>query len=116
MLLGILRTGDRRAAPALQAAGVTLEDARRAIADARVTRGASRYGVRHSLATAARLAREEGARAITLEHVLRGLLEELARGGNPGRLGVPAARVLKELDCAPGAEDRVPAAAAGAAT
>jgi ATP-dependent Clp protease ATP-binding subunit ClpA len=89
VLLCILRNGDRRAAPALHAAGVTLQNAR---VRAR-SRGPEGMGLtRAALARGAWRAQAEKAPQLGVDHLLRGALAEL--DGDPGSL-------LRSLDVSP---------------
>jgi hypothetical protein len=94
LLIGILRNGDRRAAAALAAAGITLEDAR--LEARRAASRPDREGPRAVdavLGRAARRASEERATQLGLDHLLRGLVAEMSRAPH-----VPAARVIAALD------------------
>ncbi len=98
VVLGILRAGDRRAARALEAAGVELDHAREA------TRAAGAAGsppdvLRSVLTDAVRYALREGVRNVEVTHVLRAAL---AAVDDPrARLGVTPERVIAGLDAAP---------------
>jgi hypothetical protein len=96
VLLGILRNDDRRAAAALQAAGITLETAR---LRARAHDRDGARSTRQALARATLRAREEDAGQVGVDHLLRGVLAVLRH--EPGSLDVPAARVIAALDRAP---------------
>jgi ATP-dependent Clp protease ATP-binding subunit ClpA len=89
VLLGILRNGDRRAAAALHAAGVTLPNAR-VCARSRGPEGIDL--TRAALARALQRAREERAPQLGVDHLLRGALAEL--DGDSGSL-------LRSLDVSP---------------
>jgi hypothetical protein len=107
LLLGIMRNGDRRAAAALAAAGVTLEGARREASA--LANGASRSArhrrvdVRAVLAQSVQCAKSRGAERVEAEHVLRAALADSSSEGRRllERLGVPSVRVLVALDEAP---------------
>lgn len=107
LLLGILRNGDRHAAAALAAAGVTLEGARREASA--LANGASRSArhrrvdVRAVLAQSVQCAKSRGAERVEAEHVLRAALADSSSEGRRllERLGVPSVRVLVALDEAP---------------
>ncbi len=105
VLLGILRNGDGRAASALAAAGLTLEDARREAwaASGPARPAGKRVDLRAVLAETVQCARRRGAERIEAEHVLRAAVADEAGPGAEllRRLGVPPARVLAELDEAP---------------
>jgi len=106
VLLGILRNGDRRAAAALTASGLDLEEARRAaLADAETAgvRGTAKVDIRGMLADTAQCARRRGAEEVQVEHVLRSALASDDGGADRllERLGVAPDRVLAELDAAP---------------
>lgn len=112
VVLGILRNGDRRAAAALTASGLDLEEARRvaraehANGDIAARRRAERVDIRTMLAETANCARRRGADTVEVEHLLRSALasEDHGAGQLLERLGVAPDRVLAELDAAP-AED-----------
>ena len=89
VLLGILRNGDRRAAPALHAAGVTLQNAR-VCARSRGPEGMAL--TRAALARGVQRARQERAPQLGVDHLLRGALAEL--DGDSGSL-------LRSLDVSP---------------
>src|SRR5688500_17729801 len=85
VLLGILRNGDRRAAAALTASGLSLEDARRvARADlaASGNAGAAKVDIREMLAETAQCARRRGADTVDVEHLLRSALTSDDRGAD----------------------------------
>jgi len=99
LVLGILRTGDRRGAAALTAAGADLERCRQAMPAGRD----DGHGLRAVLAEAVQDARRRGREQIEVEHVLRAALgdghasvEALLSG-----LGVAREQVLEALDAAP---------------
>jgi transposase-like protein len=113
VVLGILRAGDGRAATALTATGVELEDARRQVR-ALAGRSPERDGlvrpprdgqvdIRRVLAEAVRCAGRRGATRIEVEDLLRAALGEPE--GSAARvlesLGVAPAGVLGELDAPP---------------
>jgi hypothetical protein len=101
LLLGILRAGDRRAAPALRSAGVTLEGARREAAAATPTPPLQAAGAatRHALGRSVALARRDRAECLEVEHLLRGVLEGMdCPGSLLRRLKVPARRILEALE------------------
>jgi ATP-dependent Clp protease ATP-binding subunit ClpA len=112
ILLGIMRNGDPRAAAALTAAGLTIDDVRRearalaggragaAAPDPHDLANASDVDVRAVLAEAVRCARRDGAAQVEVEHLLR---SALSNGDGPAvralqRLEVDAERVLAALD------------------
>jgi len=106
VVLGILRNGDQRAAAALTASGLELEDARRAARgeEGAVGNGAAgKVDIRNMLAETAQCARRRGAKEVEVEHLLRSALaaDEDAAGRMLERLGVAPDRVLAELDAAP---------------
>ncbi len=106
VLLGILRNGDRRAAAALTASGLSLEDARRVARSdlaASGNGGAAKVDIREMLAETAQCARRRGADTVEVEHLLRSALTSDDRGADQllGRLGVAPDRVLAELEDAP---------------
>jgi ATP-dependent Clp protease ATP-binding subunit ClpA len=106
VVLGILRNGDQRAAAALTASGLELEDARRAARGEKGAVGngaAGKVDIRNMLADTAQCARRRGAKEVEVEHLLRSALAagEHAAGGMLERLGVAPDRVLAELDAAP---------------
>jgi ATP-dependent Clp protease ATP-binding subunit ClpA len=106
VLLGILRNGDRRAAAALTASGLSLEDARRVARDdlaASGNGGAGKVDIREMLAETAQCARRRGADRVEVEHLLRSALTSDDRAADRllGRLGVAPDRVLAELEAAP---------------
>jgi ATP-dependent Clp protease ATP-binding subunit ClpA len=101
LLLGVLRTGDRRGATALSAAGVEIEPAREAM-----PASSDDDGLRALLAQAVSVARQDGSRCVEIEHVLRAALavghdsvSRMLRG-----IGVEAAAVLRQLDAMPDGE------------
>ena len=111
ILLGIVRNGDRRAAAALTATGITLDDLRseaRALDGGRSAARADPHApplpgeidVRAVLGEAIRCARREDAECVEVEHLLR---SALSSGDAPAtrvlwRLGVRPERVLAALD------------------
>jgi ATP-dependent Clp protease ATP-binding subunit ClpA len=105
VVLGILRNGDRRAAAALTASGLELEEARRAArADTSADgAGAEKVDIRAMLAETAQCARQRGAEHVAVEHLLRTALagDERSAGGMLEGLGVAPDRVLAELDAMP---------------
>ena len=105
VVLGILRNGDQRAAAALSASGLALEDARRvARADPSSTgRGGSKVDIRAMLTDTAQCARRRGADQVEVEHLLRTALasDDPGAGRLLGSLGVAPDRVLAQLDAAP---------------
>ena len=105
VVLGILRNGDQRAAAALSASGIGLEDARRlARADPSATGGGgSKVDIRDMLSETAQCARRRGADQVEVEHLLRTALasDDPGAGRLLGRLGVVPDRVLAQLDAAP---------------
>jgi ATP-dependent Clp protease ATP-binding subunit ClpA len=101
LLLGVLRTGDRRGAAALTAAGVEIETAREATPPS-----SDDDGLRALLAEAVQVARQHGAEYVEIEHVVRAAL---ASGHDSvrqmlGGLRVEAAAVLRQLDAMPDGE------------
>ena len=109
VVLGILRNGDQRAAAALTASGLALEDARRAARgeeDAVGNGAAGKVDIRKMLAETAQCARKRGAEQVEVEHLLRSALanDDHGAGGMLERLGVAPDRVLAELDAAPQAD------------
>jgi ATP-dependent Clp protease ATP-binding subunit ClpA len=106
VVLGILRNGDQRAAAALTASGLALDDARGA---ARAEEGAVGNGaagkvdIRKMLVDTAQCARKRGAEQVEVEHLLLSALaaDDHGAGGMLERLGVAPDRVLAELDAAP---------------
>ena len=122
LLLGILRTGDSRAASALLSAGVTYHDARREVAAVGCTSAPRPAGAatRHVLDRAVGFARRDRAERIEIEHLLRGVMKAL--DGAPEsplrRLKVPVAPILAVLEaeaCAGRSRAALPAATAAAA-
>jgi ATP-dependent Clp protease ATP-binding subunit ClpA len=106
VVLGILRKGDQRAAAALTASGLELEDARRAAhgEEGAVGSGvAGKVDIRNMLAETAQCARKRGAEQVEVEHLLRSALanDDHGAGGMLERLGVAPDRVLAELEAAP---------------
>lgn len=106
VLLGILRNGDRRAAAALTASGLDLEQARevaRAAGKATGHNGEAKVDIRAMLAETAQCARRRGAEQVEVEHLLRSALTSDDRGADRmlESLGVEPDRVLAELDAAP---------------
>jgi ATP-dependent Clp protease ATP-binding subunit ClpA len=106
VVLAILRNGDRRAAAALTASGLDLEQARRAARDeAAVARrdDPGEVDIRAMLAETAQCARRRGAEKVEVEHLLRTVLasEDRAADRMLERLGVAPDRVLAELDAMP---------------
>jgi ATP-dependent Clp protease ATP-binding subunit ClpA len=107
VLLGLLRNGDSRAAGALVAAGVTLEDARGAARAQENGSGRRRaidaVDVRAMLGQSVRCAKSRDAERIEAEHVLRAALADGASEGPRllEQLGIPPASVLAALDEAP---------------
>jgi ATP-dependent Clp protease ATP-binding subunit ClpA len=105
VVLGILRNGDQRAAAALSASGLGLEDARRAAqADRSATGGgAAKVDIRAMLTETAQCARKRGAGQVEVEHLLRTALasDDPGAGRLLGRLGVTPDGVLAQLDEAP---------------
>ena len=111
ILLGIMRNGDRRAAGALAASGITLDDLRRearavdggrspASADPHAPPLPGEIDVRAVLGEAIRCARRDDADCVEAEHLLR---SALTSGDAPAvlvisRLGVRPQRVLAALD------------------
>jgi ATP-dependent Clp protease ATP-binding subunit ClpA len=102
IVLGILRNGDQRAAAALSARGLELEDARRvARADPAASgSGGLKVDIRAMLAETAQCARQRGAEQVEVEHLLRTALASDDRGADRllDRLGVTSDRVLAELE------------------
>jgi ATP-dependent Clp protease ATP-binding subunit ClpA len=101
LLLGILRSGEPRAAAALAAAGVTLENARREVAIGHwAPPQPAGTATRNVLARSVRFARRDRAEHVEVEHILRGVLE--AMDGSPGnplaRLKVPVRGILDALE------------------
>jgi ATP-dependent Clp protease ATP-binding subunit ClpA len=105
VVLGILRNGDPRAAAALTASGIALEEARRAArSDASATGGgAAKVDIRAMLSETAQCARRRGADEVEVEHLLRSALASDDPGAERllGRLGVAPDRVLARLDDGP---------------
>jgi ATP-dependent Clp protease ATP-binding subunit ClpA len=105
IVLGILRSGDQRAAAALSASGLELEDARRvARADPAASgNGGSKVDIREMLAETAQCARQRGDEQVEVEHLLRAALASDDRGADRllDRLGVTSERVLAELEAVP---------------
>lgn len=105
VVLGILRNGDQRAAAALTASGLGLEEVRGAArADlGAVGEGAKNVDIREMLAETAQCARQRGSEQVEVEHLLRSALSGEGRtaGGVLERLGVAPDRVLAELDAGP---------------
>jgi ATP-dependent Clp protease ATP-binding subunit ClpA len=104
VLLGILRNGDRTAAAALAAAGVTLDPARRAVGTLGSDRGgAARRGIRTLLTEAVQVAKRGGRDRIEVEHLLRAAVLD----GEDGvavllhRLGTSPQQVLQALAAEP---------------
>ena len=109
LVLGILRNGDQRAAAALSASGLELEDARRVAreqAGAVRVEGAKKVDIRAILGETASCARSRGAQVIEVEHLLRSALASDDHGGGLllEQLGVAPDRVLAELDATPAAD------------
>jgi hypothetical protein len=112
ILLGIMRNGDPRAAAALTASGITVDDVRRqarALAgrppvamtpDPHEPRQADEVDVRAVLAEAVRCARRDGAAHVEVEHLLRSALSNVDTLAMRvlGRLDVAPRRVLAALD------------------
>jgi ATP-dependent Clp protease ATP-binding subunit ClpA len=120
VLLGIMRNGDPRAASALTANGISIEDVRhqaRALGGRQPgrphdPRSPGDVDVRAVLAEAVRCARRDGSEHVEVEHLLR---SALSNGDTPAvrvlrRLDVPTERVLARLD----AELAAPPVIAGA--
>ena len=105
VVLGILRNGDPRAAAALSASGLGLEDARRvARADQSATgAGGEKVDIRGMLTDTAQCALRRGADQVEVEHLLRTALasDDPGAGRLLGQLGVTPDRVLAQLDEAP---------------
>ena len=105
VVLGILRNGDQRAAAALTASGLDIEDARQAaLGETEATGdGGANVDIRAMLAETAQCARRRGADKVEVEHLLRTALASDDRGADLllERLGVAPGRVLAELDAAP---------------
>jgi len=107
VVLGILRNGDPRAAAALFASGLDLEQARRAARADRASadggRHAQRVDIRTMLTETANCARRRGSEEVEVEHLLRSALtsDDRDAGRMLERLGVAPDRVLAELDAAP---------------
>src|SRR5215216_823565 len=77
VVLGILRSGDRRAAAALSASGLDLEQARRAARDAAAATGdtgEATVDIRAILVETAQCARRRGTDEVEVEHLLRSAL------------------------------------------
>ena len=109
LVLGILRNGDQRAAAALSASGLELEDARRVAreqAGAVRVAGAKKVDIRAILGETANCARSRGAQVVEVEHLLRSALASDDHGGGMllEQLGVAPDRVLAELDATPAAD------------
>ena len=100
VLLGILRNGDRRAAAALDASGVELEEARRAAGSENAHGGGGKVEMRAILGETALCARRRGADEVQVEHLLRSALasEDPGAGRVLETLGVAPERVLAQLD------------------
>ena len=96
----MVRTGDRRGAAALAAAGVEIESAREAAPSS-----SDDDGLRTLLAEAVQVARQDGAECVEIEHVVRAALagHESVRRMLAGSRVEPAA-VLRELDAMPDGE------------
>lgn len=108
VLVGILRTGDRRGASALAAAGVTLEETRARLREtagdtSRQAGGPGSVDIRPVLGEAVRCASRRGADRVEVEHLLRAALSH--DEGEAGRLlrsmGVDPEAVIAELDATP---------------
>ena len=101
LLLGVLRTGDRRGAAALTAAGVEIEPARGAAPSS----GHDDLGLRALLAEAVQAARREDRECVEIEHVVRAALagHDSVTGMLAGA-GVEPAAVLRQLDAMPDGE------------
>jgi len=109
LVLGILRNGDQRAAAALSASGLELEDARRVAreqAGAVRVAGAKKVDIRAILGETALCARRRGADEVHVEHLLRSALASEDPGAERllEQLGVAPALVLARLDAGPPAE------------
>jgi ATP-dependent Clp protease ATP-binding subunit ClpA len=102
VVLGILRTGDRRAAASLTAAGVTLEECRKALGPASPG-DRQDGGLRALLGDAVQAAKGRGHERIEAEHLLRAALagRHAPVGGMLQQIGVAAERVLDALDAMP---------------
>jgi ATP-dependent Clp protease ATP-binding subunit ClpA len=101
VMLGILRNGDRRAAPALAAAGVEIDDARAHVhGNGAHPRAPGRVDIRPVLGEAVRCAASRGDSRIEVEHLLRAALSD--EGGDAPALlrslGVEPSAVLAGLD------------------
>ena len=100
VLLGILRNGDRRAAAALDASGVELDDARRVAGGESAPAGGGKVEMRAILGETALCARRRGSDEVQVEHLLRSALASEDPGAERvlERLGVAPERVLAQLD------------------
>jgi ATP-dependent Clp protease ATP-binding subunit ClpA len=106
VVLGILRNGDQRAAAALSASGLEIEDARRVAREQSETadlRAAENVDVRAFLAESANCARSRSSEVIEVEHLLRSALasDDHGAGRLLEQLGIAPDRVLAELDAEP---------------
>ena len=100
VLLGILRNGDRRAAAALDASGIELDDARRVAGGESARRAGGKVEMRAILGETALCARRRGSDEVQVEHLLRSALASEDPGAERvlERLGVAPERVLAQLD------------------
>jgi ATP-dependent Clp protease ATP-binding subunit ClpA len=100
LLLGILRNGDRRAAAALDASGVELDEARRVAGGNGEAGDGGKVDIRAILGETALCARRRGADEVEVEHLLRSALASEDPGAERvlERLGVAPERVLAQLD------------------
>ena len=99
LVVGILRTGDRRGAAALASAGVDLEVCRAAVPAA----SPDDLGLRALLSEAVQAAKQRGGDRIEIEDVLRAALagRHASVSGMLEAAGVSAGRILQELDAMP---------------
>ena len=100
LLIGILRTGDRRGAAALSAAGAELDACRRAA----TTWNAGGDALRALLAESVQAAKRDGRERIEIEHVLRAALRVPAVVDLLRALEIAPERVRRELDALPAAQ------------
>lgn len=98
LLLGVLRTGDRRGAAALTAAGMELDTCREAAPSA----SGDDVGLRALLANAVQNAKQENRRCVEIEDVVRAALDSRHHSVTTmlAGAGVSATRVLHQLDAA----------------
>jgi hypothetical protein len=103
VVLGILRNGDRRAAAALGASGIELDDARRVARSESAPGDVGKVDIRAILGETALCARRRGADEVQVEHLLRSALasDDPGAGHLLEQLGVEPALVLAQLDAQP---------------